>query len=46
MICRGTSSHRRIGRHRFSLIGRAMAYGKRLLQIQSCIYCDATRVIG
>ena len=46
MICFGTRQHRRIGSHRFSLIGRAAAYGKRTFQIKLCIYCDKATVTG
>lgn len=46
MICFGTKRHRRIGVHRDGPIGRATMYGRRVLQIVACIYCDRTRVTG
>lgn len=46
MICFGKSRHRRVGFHRYGPIGRAWMYGRRLLQITACIYCDKTRVTG
>ena len=46
MICFGTSRNRRIGLHRWGPIGRAWMYGRRMLQVTACIYCDRTAVRG
>lgn len=46
MICFGTRGSRRVGRHRFGLIGKAFAYGRRTLRVGVCIYCDRAGVLG
>lgn len=45
-MCFGTREHRRIGRHRLGMIGKAFAYGHRVLRVGVCIYCDRAGVIG
>jgi hypothetical protein len=44
MICFGTRGARRIGLHHFQRIGRATVYGRDLLHIAVCAYCDGARI--
>lgn len=46
VICFGDSGHRRIGFHRYGKIGRAIAYGRRVIQVVACVYCDRLEAHG
>lgn len=44
MICFGQRGARRIGLHRHRRIGRATMYGRELLHVIVCPFCDDARV--
>jgi len=45
-LCFGNRLRRRIGLHQDGPIGRTTMYGRRMLQIVACIYCDRIGVRG